>query len=176
MMPNGLKLAFAVSAALLATPMVAACSREQSSTPPDRIIDTTADDEALNAAMKQASDTLEVFWAKFEGKPPGVSDYVIKLGMTGQDGFQEFIWADPIRREGDQVVARLANEPVHLRGLRSGSEVRVSQSLIADWSYARNGKLYGHFSTRVLLPKMTPEERAQVEGQLSSTPLEPNAS
>jgi len=175
-MPSRSKLALAVTAALLAMPMVAACSREPSGAAPDRIIDTTADDETLNAAMKQATDTLDVFWAKFEAKAQGSSDFVIKLGMTGQDGFKEFIWAEPIRREADQVVARLANEPEHLRGLTLGSEVRVSQSLIADWSYAKDGKAYGHFSTRVLLPRMTPEERAQIEGQLSSTPLEPNAS
>lgn len=176
MMRRRLRLVLAVSAAVLATPMVAACSSEGASEPPDRIINTKADDAALNAAMKQAYDTVDVFWAKFEAKPADVSDYVIKLGMTGEDGFKEFIWAEPIRREGDQVVARLANEPEHLRGLRFGSEVRVSQSLIADWSYSRNGRVYGHFSTRVLLPKMTPEERGQVEGQLSPTPLEPNAS
>ena len=165
-----------VAAVLLCGPMLQACSDQKPQNPGDRIINTTADDAALNAAMKQAVDTLDVFWAKFDAKPPGTDNYAIKLGMTGQDGFKEFIWAEPVRRTNDEVVARLANEPEHLRGLTLGSEVHVKQDLIFDWGYERNGKLYGHFTTRVLMNRMTPEELAEVEGRFSPTPIEPDAS
>lgn len=160
----------ALAAALLATLVVPACSRDAPK--PDRVINTEADDAALNEAMRRARETAPNFWAKFEGNTPGATEYAVKLGMTGQDGFKEFIWANPIRREGDQIVARLANQPDHLQPLALGSEVRVDQSLLADWTYERNGRLYGHFTTRVLMPRMTPEERAQVEGSLSPEPLE----
>eukprot|EP01035_Chromulina_nebulosa_P035763 gene35763-48090_t len=95
--------------------------------------------------------------------------------MTGQDGFKEFIWAEPVRHTDDEVIARLANEPQHLRGLTLGSEVRVKKDLIFDWGYEKGGKLYGHFTTRVLMNKFTPEERAEVEGRFSPMPLEPEA-
>lgn len=167
--------AIAVVAAVLVMPVLTACSQPDA-VKADRVIDTSPDDAAMNAAKKRATETLVQFWTKFDGQAQGVTHYVVKLGLTGQDGFVEFIWAEPVRREGDQVVARLANEPEHLRPLRLGSEVRVSQRLIADWGYQKDGQMYGHFTTRVLLPKMPSEERAQVELLLAPTPLEPNAS
>ena len=150
-----------------------ACSDPKPQNVGDRVIDTTASDAVLNAAMKEARDTLGVFWTRFDAQTPGVEAYGVKLRMTGQDGFQEFIWAEPVSHTADEVIARLANEPLHLQGLRLGSEVRVKKDLIFDWGYERNGKLYGHFTTRALINKMTAEERAQVEGRFSPTPLEP---
>ncbi len=161
------------AAAALVTSGLAACSREQAE-PRDRVINTGADDAAMNAAIKQAQATLPVFWAAFEGKRPGTSDYAVKLMMTGDDGFKEHIWAFLSRREGDQVVAELTNIPEHLPAMKQGSEVRVSQSLITDWTYSKDGLVYGHYTTRVLWPHLSPEERAMVK--LSPTPVEPSAS
>jgi uncharacterized protein YegJ (DUF2314 family) len=164
----------AVAAVLLCGPPLWGCS-DRAPAAGDRVIDTKADDAALNAAMKQAVDTLDRFWARFDAKPPGVSNFSVKLGITGEDGFKEFIWAEPIRRTHDEVFATLLNEPEHLGSLHYGSQVHVSKDLIYDWTYEKGGKAYGHFSTRVLIPKMTSEERAQVEGLLSPTPLEPGS-
>jgi uncharacterized protein YegJ (DUF2314 family) len=172
---------FVAAALLLCAPALQACSEPKSAAsqegpqaPTDRVINTTADDAAMNAAIAQARATLPRFWAEFDRKRPGTSDHAVKLAITGQDGFKEHIWAYILRREGDQVVAELANVPEHLGGLRQGSEVRVSQTLISHWGYVKDDTLYGHYTTRVLWPRMSPEERAGVK--LSPTPLEPNAS
>ncbi len=152
------------------------CSDPKPQAVGDRIINTTADDAALDAAITQARATLGVFWARFDAKLPSVGNYAVKLRMTGEDGFQEFIWATPVSHTDDEVTARLANEPQHLRGLSLGSEVRVKKDLISDWGYERHGKVYGQYTTRVLMSRMTSDERAEVEGLLSPIPLEADAS
>ena len=63
--------------------------------------------------------------------------------------------------------------PAYVADLKLGSEVRVLASDVSDSSYAHDGKLYGHFTTRALVSKASPAERAEMEAALSPTPLEP---
>jgi uncharacterized protein YegJ (DUF2314 family) len=172
-MPGVLKAGAIVGALMLVSAALSACSAPPAGQ--ERLLEPSADDPAVNTAMRQAVETQDIFWRKFGAKEPGTTDYAVKLKMTAEDGYKEFIWAEPVRREGAEIVARLANEPVHLRNLRLGSEVRVSRDLIADWTYTRNGKAYGHFTTRALKKLATPEELAEIEGVLSPTPLESGA-
>lgn len=175
-MRRTLRTGAVVAAILLTGSMLPACSAPEPVASADRLIEPPPDDPAVLTAMKQAIDTRHVFWAKFEAREPGTSNYAVKLGLTGEDGYKEFIWAEPIRREGDEVVARLANDPVHLQNLRLGSQVRISEDLVSDWTYEKNGKAYGHFTTRALMSRATPEQRAEMDGLLAPTPLEPDAS
>ena len=162
-----------VAAALLAGPLLHACSPPHSAGDP--LLEPPADDPALAEATKKAVSTLGMFWAKFDTHAAGTSDYNVKLRLIGQDGYVEYIWAEPLRHSTEEVVARLANDPVHLAGLKFGSEVRAPVGQIADWSYEKEGKLFGHFTTRALVKWATPEQRAEYEHLLAPTPLEPIA-
>jgi uncharacterized protein YegJ (DUF2314 family) len=160
---------------LTAALVLGACSEAQAPPASETLIDTPQDDPAMDAAMKQAVDTQGIFWAKFEKKEPGTSEYAVKLAITGQDGYREFIWAEPIRRTNREVVAKLLNVPVHLQGLELGSEVRADRNLVFDWSYEKGGRAYGQYTTRVLLDRMSPAQRAEAEAMLAPTPLEATA-
>ena len=162
-----------IAAALIAGPLMHACSEPDTSGDP--LIEPARNDPALAAATRQAVSTLDVFWSKFDTQAAGTSDYFVKLRMTGQDGYVEYIWAEPVRHSADEVVARLANDPVHLEGLELGSEVRAPPGEIADWSYTKNSKMYGHFTSRALAKWATPEQRAGYDRLLAPTPLEPVA-
>jgi uncharacterized protein YegJ (DUF2314 family) len=150
----------------LATAMLSACSQ-----PADRLIEPGVDQPRVDAAMAEASKSLPQFWAKFDAREPGTTDFVVKLAMPAGHG-TEYIWADPVSHSDTEVVATLANEPFHIEGVHSGSRVIVRPEKVVDWTYEKNGKLYGHFTTRALLRQMTAAERAQVEPDLSPTPLE----
>lgn len=160
-----------IAAILIAGPSMQACSAPNSEGDP--LIEPSADDPALAEATKQAVSTLGIFWSKFDTHAAGTRNYDVKLRLVGQDGYVEYIWAEPVRHSADEVVAHLANEPVHLAGLKLGSEVRASVGQIADWAYAKDGKLYGHFTSRALAKWATPEQRALYERVLAPTPLEP---
>jgi uncharacterized protein YegJ (DUF2314 family) len=175
MMRTAFRIAALTLVVALSAPTLQACSDRAPVAESETLIEPPPDDPAVLAAMKQAIDTQNVFWTKFDAREPGVTNYAVKLGMTGSDGYKEFIWAEPIRREGGEVVARLANEPVHLTGLQLGSEVRVKQDLVFDWTYEKGGKAFGHFTTRALMRHATPAQRAETEGLLAPTPLEPSA-
>ena len=162
----------ALAAALLCAPMLLGCSPHE--TPADIV--EAPNDVAVDAAMRDAVKSLGVFWAKFDAREAGLSDYTVKLAMKAKGGGTELIWAEPISHSDTEVVARLLNDPVYLADVEYGSVVHVSPDLVVDWAYTKASKAYGHYTTRALKSRFTPEQRAETEGLLAPTPLEPSAS
>jgi len=154
---------------------VAACERPAPPTPLSEQVIYPNGTAELNAARQEALKTLPVFWSKFYGKPVDVSDFAVKVEFAVPEGGSEGIWGEPIRQTSDEVVVRLLNDGDRLPDLKFGAEVRAPLSKIWDWTYTKDGKMYGHFTTRVLLKEATPEQRAQAEGMFSPTPLEAEA-
>ena len=153
---------------MASVPTLAACSQEEA------LIYTSADDVAVDAAVKEARRTLPVFWTKFDAQAPGYGAFALKVGLDA-DGTRmeiEHIWVDNLARANGKVFGHLANEPVALAGLSEGSRVEVEASRITDWQYAKDGKLYGHFTTRALSPKANAEQRALTAELFAPTPLE----
>jgi len=169
---NPLFAAIALSTALA----LVSCSGDSPAAGEGTLIEVEANDAAMAAAERRAVETQNVFWDKFAARVAGDSDFAAKVPLTGTDGYQEYIWAEVIQRDGDVIVARLANDPVHLPNLQIGSEVRVGVDRLADWTYTRDGKAYGHFTTRVLAKQATPAQRAEMESMIAPTPLESGAS
>ena len=122
----------------------------------------------MRPAIKVGLSTASVYPLRTEA----AFEYAARLGY---DGVELMVWADPISHSATEVVATLANDPVHLEGVRHGSRVTVTPDTVVDWAYEKNGKLYGHYTTRALLGRMPAGDRAQVEPLLSPTPLEPTA-
>jgi uncharacterized protein YegJ (DUF2314 family) len=164
-------------AALLGAPLTAACSAPKApvkETAKD-LVNVDPDDAAVEKAKAEARSTLGLFWAKFDARDPSVEGYSLKVGLPVKGGGQEHLWATPLSHDAETVVVRVANDPVYIKDLAYGDEIEVEPALISDWSYRKNGKLYGHFTTRAMMPTATPAQRAQVEGMLSPTPLEAEA-
>jgi uncharacterized protein YegJ (DUF2314 family) len=83
------------------------------------------------------------------------------------------MWVNHLVRKGDRISGILADEPELLPALHLGSPVEIAEADIADWTYRKNGKRWGHFSTRVLLQRTSAAEAAPILAVLSPTPLEP---
>lgn len=67
----------------------------------------------------------------------------------------EFVWVDNIRRQDKGYAGRLASQPRYVsgKGLRSGIDFLNPQ--IGDWAVqAEDGRYYGYFTTRALLPDL----------------------
>ena len=151
----------------------AACSREAEAGTKDNLIYSDADDPVIAAAEREGAQSLPTFWAKFDAQDPAVSLYLVKVGLEAKRGGREFLWAIPLRHSKDEVQVRLVNEPVHVANLKAGSVIAVAPGDIVDWSYTKGGKAYGHFVTRAMMDRVSPEERAEAEAVLAPTPLEP---
>ncbi len=156
----------------LASLSLAACSDLKPEVQSETLVDT-GNDPAVAASTKEAVKTLDVFWSKFAQQDPGSSQFSVKLALKADDGYVEHIWARLVSHTDREVVAKIADDPVHLKGIVFGSEVRVSKALISDWGYEKGGKMFGYYTTRALLPLATPDQRAEAAARLSPTPLEP---
>ena len=154
------------AAVLGATPTLGACSD------PEDLVHTTDDDAAVNGAIQEARRTLPVFWEKYEAQAAGYDAFALKVGLDADGGGVEHIWVSDITREGDKVFGHVANDPVDIATLSNRDRVEVEIQRVSDWQYTRDGKLYGHFTTRALFPKANPEQRAMAAELFAPTPLE----
>jgi uncharacterized protein YegJ (DUF2314 family) len=138
----------------------------------DPVVDYSSKDAAMNAAIDEARRTLPMFWADF-GHPDRRGTDTLKVAIPDADGGREHIWVNRIARVDGVYTARLANEPARLPGLTLGSQIRFAEDQISDWSYEKKGRLWGSFTTRVMLPDLDPSDAAQLRAYLSDTPTEP---
>jgi uncharacterized protein YegJ (DUF2314 family) len=155
-------------AVMAAAVALSACDRASEST----YMPTPEQDPAMDAAIAEARASLPVFWAKYDAAQDK-SDFLIKAGMKDRYGGREHIWIYLDGRAGESVNGRLANKPEYLDNLQLGSPVVVPVADLSDWAYGRDGKYYGMYTTRGLLARMTPAQRAESEAILAPTPLEP---
>jgi uncharacterized protein YegJ (DUF2314 family) len=140
--------------------------------PADRTILVDAADRDLEAAIDQARAKLPNFWRLFDNDSEVRDTGVLKVGFR-QDNQAEFMWVGSLKREGNRITGRLNNTPTLIDDVAEGQTVTVDPAEIIDWSYSRDGKAWGHFTTRVLMRRLTPAEAAEFDGYFSDTPVEP---
>jgi uncharacterized protein YegJ (DUF2314 family) len=144
--------------AMLAFPAAALAQGDPGS---DKIFDIAKGNPAIAAGITRARAELPAFFAKVAAPGPGESYFLVKYDLIPEEA-AEFIWAQVTSHADGVTVARLVNNPRDPR-FRRGQEVRVPDSAIIDWSYAKDNKtVIGAYTTRALLATMTPAEAAQV--------------
>jgi uncharacterized protein YegJ (DUF2314 family) len=164
---KGLLVSVAAAAAVLSGSAVAQTEPARNG---DALVYAKGTDAEVNAAIQRARDTLPVFWRKFEQR--GSKGFTLKVAMPTRHGSLEHIWVDSIERRDGTIRAKLADDPDDIAGAKLGSPVVVDPGRISDWGYLVDGKLYGHFTTRVLVKRMAPGEAAAVNALLQPKPLE----
>ena len=139
----------------------------------DPIIQFAGDDPEMQAAMQEAVRSLPRFLSEALGAD-GVSrdGMAIKVELQADGSVagmtEEIIWVAPFARIDGGFAGLLANEPQALGGLKAGDRVDFSQEQIVDWSFpGPDGKVYGNFTTRVMLPHLSDDERATLTEALS---------
>ncbi|MDP3160912.1 MAG: DUF2314 domain-containing protein [Reyranella sp.] len=128
-------------------------------------------DPVVAKARAQARDSLPVFWSKFDAKPNGYDSFVVQVDMATPRGGSEAVWVMVVSRLGDTIFGRFANKPTQVAGLL-GADVQASAANVVDWSYTRDGRTYGHFTTRAMFDRVSPEMRAKAQATLAPTALE----
>jgi uncharacterized protein YegJ (DUF2314 family) len=139
----------------------------------DPIVQFADDDPEMVAAMDEAVQSLPRFLTEALG-PDGQSldGTAIKVRLDADGSVpgmtHEIIWVSPFARLDGGFAGLLANDPQALGGLVAGDRVDFAQDQIVDWSYSGpDGKLYGNFTTRVMVPHLSADEAAWLNDALS---------
>lgn len=126
----------------------------------------------LAAAKEAARASLPFFWERFAQPFADDYDFSLKAALPrrdGQPGVEE-VWIEHIARAPDRIVGELAAQPSHLGNLGEGDIVNVQDSQIVDWAFFSGDRLLGHYTTRVMLPRLDPMQQDWLRGLLSPTP------
>ncbi len=156
--------ALRIAAALLLAAVMAACSG------PD-------DEEAkyqrdLAAATEEARTRLPWFWEHFEAPEADEYDFSLKVAIPRRDGLQgtEDAWVENIARGPDMLVGELMVDPLYLGDLREGAIVEFDESQIVDWTFLRGEEAIGHYTTRVMLPRLPADQAEGLRSMFGENP------
>jgi uncharacterized protein YegJ (DUF2314 family) len=129
-------------------------------------------DRELAAAVDRAKAKLTFFWEHFEAPEVDEYDFSLKAAIPRRDGQSgnEEAWLENIARNDDRIVGELSVDPRYLGDLREGAIVEVQPAQIVDWAFMRGQALLGHYTTRVMLPKLDPQQAEWLRPLLSGTP------
>jgi uncharacterized protein YegJ (DUF2314 family) len=150
---------------LLACALLAACSAEPAN--PDAEFD-----RELAAAREQARASLPFFWERFAEPADGEYDFSLKAAFPRRDGQPgaEEAWVHYVARAPDKIVGELASAPRHLGDLTKGSIMEFQESQVVDWAFFQGDKLLGHYTTRVLMPRLDSMQADWMRSVLSDDP------
>lgn len=142
----------------------------------DDIILYSEHDGTMNEAIAEARATFPLFMAQYynDSEETGafLGAFSVKVEFLMSDGVtDEVIWVSPFIETDDGFFGLLANEPNDLPGLQYGSEVNFMFAQISDWSYRRDGRAFGNYTTRVMIADMDKETAQQVRDYISAAPL-----
>ena len=109
----------------------------------------------LLAAVAIAKQCFPQFVAAFENHQRDEdrderNRFAVKAPIT-MAGRTESIWINTTAIENGILYGTLDNWPVELAGLGRGDRVRVAVSQINDWTYNHGDRIFGGFTTRVIV-------------------------
>lgn len=126
----------------------------------------------LAAAKDAARGSLPVFWDRFALPDAGDYDFSLKAAFPrrdGQPGVEE-AWVENVARAPDRIVGELSVQPRFLGDLKEHAIVDFQETQIVDWSFMSGDRLFGHYTTRVMLPRMDAVQAEWLRPLLSETP------
>lgn len=132
-----------------------------------QVIDFRSSDREMNRAIDEARKTLPDFVVLYRsGKG---ERHAVKVAIPYDRG-REHIWMNLTAIEGDVFVGRIANDPVHLDKLNKGDSYRTGSAMVSDWNYMSGGQMYGSYTTRVAIKKLTPTQVRELGLKLAPLP------
>lgn len=142
----------------------------------DEVILTDPDDPEMTAAVATAQENLSQFLVEYTKHKGDATDYGVKVAfpVNADDTEYEVIWVTYFDQiDTDNFVGRLSNAPNFMPGFYFDSDVSFTRDMIQDWYIFEDGKVYGYFTVRVLLPQLDKDTAVQVIQSIHDSPLPP---
>jgi len=150
------RLLFAAAFALIACPAFAE----------DPVVNFSAADPVMNAAIAKARDSLPAFWARFKAPAANEADFTLKLGIS--DGtYTEHFWCAEIVGDARKATCVINNEPAQVFTVKFGERIDVDPAIISDWMYLRDGLIVGGETFRVIIDQMPKDQAAEYRAMLA---------
>lgn len=110
----------------------------------------------LSDASAKAREKLSYFWEHFNAPLIDEFDFSLKAAIPRRDGQAgaEDVWLENIANAPDRIVGELTRAPRYLGSLGEGAIVEFQENQVTDWAFWRGDLLLGHYTTRVLLPRL----------------------
>jgi uncharacterized protein YegJ (DUF2314 family) len=120
-----------------------------------------SEDEDMNAAIEQAQATLDTFVEFLNSPKPGQTHFSIKakFATTDEPASFEHIWLYDVEYDGEQFSGRIGNQPLDATYLNLDEKVKVPREDVSDWMIIEDGVLLGGYTLRVLVDRMSAEEK-----------------
>jgi len=134
-----------------------------------------ADRQGMTAAIGTARMHLDLVLAQLADAENAIHPALnlkVKIPLQDIDINEEMVWVDQLSLTDTRFSGAVANAPVYRKGLQLGDTISFDRAQVVDWSVLdTSGRMYGHFTTRVILKTLPPEQAAQVQDVLMPTPL-----
>lgn len=128
--------------------------------------------KALAAAADQARAHLAYFWRHESAPGDNEYDFRLKAALarkTSSGPVDE--WVETVaKEEGGKLSGQIAADLADAPELHKGDVVEFSESQVKDWAFFSGEKLYGHYTTRVMLPKLPPEQAETLRAMFADNP------
>lgn len=152
--------------ACMLSSFVAGCGNE-----PEGVVDVTSEDAEMNEAIAMARDSLPHFWSTYDNPKGGESDFTLKVILKDAAGNVEHIWVGSIQKENGKIFGEIDNEPVQVKEVKYGQVIEINENDISDWTYIKEGKIYGGYTIRVLIERIPTDQAEELKQQLSDKPF-----
>ena len=139
----------------------------------DPVLAGAARHAALTAAETQARAHLAKFLdIALDDRGMARDNAAIKIVLTADGTREETVWVAPFGLLDGRYVGLLVNEPKAMDTKHIGDAVAFDESQVRDWYFfGDDGKMYGSYTTRALLPTMSPKSARQITRILAPTPV-----
>ncbi|HET9155627.1 MAG TPA: DUF2314 domain-containing protein [Myxococcaceae bacterium] len=128
-----------------------------------RVVSGKDSDPEMQRAFASARETFRWFWQELSWEKrriiPGLDFAYVKAAFS-DGGEAEHMWMSDVEFDGQHVSGVLLNEPLHVQA-RKGDPARVLPSLISDWMFGSDGKVYGGYTVQALRARMGSAERRE---------------
>jgi uncharacterized protein YegJ (DUF2314 family) len=123
------------------------------------------EDKAMNNAISTARQTLQQFNDALKSGADSLESFSLKVRYNVPDGQGEHIWLNEIKVNNSVYTGIVNNVPDVITQVKFGDTVTINNDNISDWMYLANNKLRGGYTLRVLMDKMSPEEKKKLQAQ-----------
>lgn len=139
----------------------------------DGVISYNQQDLKMNAAQDEARSHLDGFLSTvLDDNGVGQQGSGVKVAFPIGEDSVEVIWVSPFGMRDGQFIGLLANQPQNMDGFKAGDTVQFREDQVRDWFfYGEDGKMYGSYTTRVMLPDMAEETAEELSELLSIDPI-----
>ena len=118
----------------------------------------SGEDPEMNSAIQQARSSVDTFITSLQNPAQNQTYFSVKAQIV--DGVHsEHIWLYDVSFDGKQFQGKIGNNPLNVKNVSLGDDMRLEPSKISDWMIVEDNTLVGGYTIRVIRERLPQEER-----------------